>query len=327
MGKEVRAVGMLRSRRGTAALEDSLFYLFDLLILVIAGAVLFKVAHDLTANPLIEQRYVATEVALLLDAVQAAPGNIAVRYSANLPLTVAIAHDAGNYVAVHAQRPGEESEISNPTTYPFHVDRFLKTEYRKFNVDTGIMMVKEDGKLVISERPIALSAGLPMPTVDTYRQARKIITIPTDDRSREMLQYLIEGSMVEGSLSDLQSLIRDADLVILARSAEREMPLLFVPDNPESLKLANLMLRELPQRNGAVVQISESYLEPGDLRNLLRGNIGVEVVLPADAEQATGTALNRAVNAYFEKSFTLPKGETIDWQTEVIGDARVIIIP
>lgn len=299
MQREVLGRGL--GRRGEAALHTALFYLFDFIILVMVSAFLFNAINTQTKNPAVEQRYLVSEIGLLLEAVQAVPGNAVLLESSKFKYRTSI----------------QDSIVTvGNAAFPFHGDKFLVAQYHDADTEGYIRISKTDGVIQVAEQKPGKPNFAPFaPPVDTAgsRSQKRIRTYG----DTQITQYLIGAEQMEGSFSDMQQQSADADLVVGVLPGAK----LYIPDNPESRKLASLILRELPPELSTlpIIPISTQFLAADELKGLIR--YGVELQISGDATQI-GRAIDRAIDAYYHPSFTIAQPATRP--TEVIGNARVI---
>ncbi|HLC66639.1 MAG TPA: hypothetical protein VJK52_03285 [Candidatus Nanoarchaeia archaeon] len=290
--------GPLR-KRGVAALSDSLFVLFELILVLVVGATLGLMVRDLGKNPEIEQQYYATELALLIDTVQAAPGSVILGTSApKLNLTARIEK---NKVTVQTD--------ARSATALFHPDRFLKEEYRNLQSQRKATVTKGPGVFRIAQQALREPPRGPvLPIIDTAQSGvRSILIRGKTPELQQMLQYVVEGAPNT----------ENPHISVFASPGDRLR--ILIPDNTQSRKLATLFAREL-SIEAPIVPLSFDYLPESPLRD----TVGMLIEIPEQQRRSEiGIALQHAVQEYFQPNMVLPIG---GYESEVIGRARVFAL-
>ena len=291
----------LRARRGEAGMEASYFSLIELVILATVIATLYLRVTQEISNPHFELKSVATDVALLLESAPAAPGSLVMIESASGNYTGHVDTARSTFVAVGAQQ-GE---------FLFHPDAFLHTAFDPVSLNGFVRISKAGNELQLAQqKPVGFNAAPFFPPINTAgsRPAARIV-VDADQAMRNAAKQVI-GAKKEGANPDLLLVLRQAD-----------DPVLYIAPNPESRKLASLILSHLPAAvsDASIVPVSPAYLKSGD--PMLLSKVAVEVQMSVSPE--LGAALEHAVEEYFQKSFTLAPAE-IPTNSEVFGDALVI---
>ena len=164
-------------KRGTVALEEILFRLFDLLILAVSIGILLHIVNSAFSNPIVVNTAIAADIAGLAEIGLGAPGSLTLAYPAFLSNSTAkiyVSIEPGKNAEIRLPPAAAPATFESPLTirYPFH-----NNAYRTFSLEdiTGDWMIVEqtDAKFHFGVNP---SLKMPQPF---FRKA-PIVQQPTN---------------------------------------------------------------------------------------------------------------------------------------------------
>lgn len=130
-------------KRGQA-IPTSMFILFELILVIVAGAIVFNQVRAIEKGGVFHKKFFAPDLALLISSIQQVEGNVYYTYTANemslSKFDFEFKEDSGtNFVYVDEER------------YPFSKNRDIKPFFAKLSKPSVISITKEGDKLIFQE--------------------------------------------------------------------------------------------------------------------------------------------------------------------------------
>ncbi len=294
---------MFKGKKATAGLEDSLLFLFDLIILSIAGAVLFTTVSNLVNNPLLEERTVAADLALYLDTLYAAPSPVMGLY-AQQEFGFLATFEKGQYNKVVIKA---ESDATVQADYLFHPDAALTNSFTAFNTSKATVFVKQDSTMTSAPQGnVQFSSQLSFFAIPSITVPSNIHVYAANSNARQVQNDITTGVKIQlQSIAEQVTDAKSADMVLVLQTKEYDkntLKLFIPPNSPQSRYLAGLIQQQLKKYPfSSIIPISPSFFAQDDPSQILRASIpSVLVSLPSAALDplSTATAIDRAMQQY-----------------------------
>ncbi len=134
--------GKIKMFRGKKGISDEVF--FNIFELILAGIVIFSLynfINDVSEKTIFEKNYIARDMALLVNTLYAAPGDVSYIYNEDTDKFKFVYGFMPNKVEVYEK---EEALQQNHPFYPF-------AENKKMMFDYGTIEYKEDSRIRFSK--------------------------------------------------------------------------------------------------------------------------------------------------------------------------------
>ncbi|MFH1506291.1 MAG: hypothetical protein ABIE94_04890 [archaeon] len=302
--------------------QDLWFVIMEVIILVLIIVSLFSYVNHIADGTLYWKNYYARDIALIMDTVHAAPGEVNFNYNvlnSVKPLEIHIEEDR---VKVYEYRPDLSKDKLTPAAFYFAVDSKTKVEKSEFNtISFNFMKAKVfddqqyNARIWIDEQsgllPLNILMVCPTSITGGVLKEQKIF-FRTEDPALSQLEQaikLIFKNQVYGAdeVDDWEDNIdkvkeRDADLVvILDFSSDENVNTYFSALNLKSQKLACLFLLNILEldhfKDKQGFGKTSLELADEDLKKLLSQKTAVILEL---GPEAGGLPMNEVALAIFE---------------------------
>ena len=271
---------MHKKRAGKRGFELSLWVLIETLIAAVVIVIVFQFITGVRDDTLFEQRYMARDIALLMDSVSSVPGDVYYTYESR-GLSDYDYIFSGNTIRV--TKPGEEIGGS----YVFYYDNSHALDMGAVESPNMLYFSRSGESLRVAEDIFErVDTEKACPDVETRIDGLIILDVENPEHAgiaKKPIQHLITTTG-EGAAPDrLAQIPEDASIAIAIREdAEQGSWTVYVSKNNylKSSKFACLLEREIEARGHDVVII------PSDEQVINKNTqgIGVKMVLPSDTK-------------------------------------------
>jgi hypothetical protein len=276
--------------------------LIELVLLIFIASAFFYFHKTVQENTVFEKSYVARDIALLLETVQAVPGEIIVYY--NQP-----EFDVGkyNYDFSNNLFTVSEENIATSIYYSYFLDKTLTAPLPTFQHPAAFVISKTHSILEILEYA-SLKQENPALTCPNYASTKKqqlSIAVVADSSTAQLQNYLINNPTILFA-KKYKEPVEETDLVIVFSAESGKTIEAYYPTGDEqSEKIACLLANSI--FNEIIAKIPDAIIEypersSDDMLHINSNGIAVQIVIGEEL-LAESTSIKNALKSGLEEYY------------------------